>query len=230
MAIKCGFYGGEAYDLIHYVSRVLLALGHSIVLIDQSQDRALESSIALPVDYNIENDQLVEYRGVMFAGRYMKTYDKHFDYIFLYYGRSKAKVINLDWLVIINDGDARTNNKIEGIMKVSSILLENSKATKKDDCYVPKEPICLSLSPMAKNVSFEQFNRYPVSRTNMDTAVIDTDDLILKHCCQVDGMFKFNGISSDYNNIIEKLSESFLEKEVSAKDFKKAYKLAERGK
>lgn len=226
MAIKIGFYGADCYDLVQYLSRVLFKFKYKVLMIDRSQDKGLESTIPIPKGLEKSNDTVMEYRGVDYSDRYMKSFNKYYDYIILYYGRGAQRILKSDWMVIVDDGDIRTTRSIQDVMQKMPVILSESKATKSEDGYEPAEPVCISLGPIARNISFEQ---YAVSKQNIDMAEMDMDDLTLKCYCQLNNIYKFDKLSGSYHDLLYKIVISVLEKEYKSREIKQVFKAAEKG-
>ena len=227
MAIKIGFYGAECYDLLQYVSRVLKSFKYKVLMIDQSVDKGLESTIPIPEGLKKDIGVVLDYRGIDYTDRYMKAYSKYYDYIIVYYGRGVQRLLKTDWMFVVDDGDVRTTKNIHEVMNMMPVILADSKATRKEDGYNPVEPVCIALGPIAKNVSF---SKYPVSKDNIETVEMDMDDILFKYHCQLNNVFKFDKISSGYHDLLFKIIISILEKKYTSKEIKKVFKNAERGK
>ena len=83
MSINIAFYGSKCFDLLHYVSRVLKACNISSIMIDWSVDQSLYKSIPNP---GIQENEVIDYRGVDVSTNYRKSMSFDYDVIFYYIG------------------------------------------------------------------------------------------------------------------------------------------------
>lgn len=80
MSINIAFYGSKCFDLLHYVSRVLKACNISSIMIDWSVDQSLYKSIPNP---GIQENEVIDYRGVDVSTNYRKSMSFDYDVIFI---------------------------------------------------------------------------------------------------------------------------------------------------
>lgn len=227
MSKRCGFFGAECYDFIHYLARILYAMKYKVLIIDQSADRALESSIPLPDGYMIELDSTIDYRGVYYAGRYMMEYEEQYDYILIYYGISGQRFVKVNWLFLVDDGDVRVRKGIDGILPCCDKLLLPGSQKKTEDGYDSEFPVSIYLGPVPGGSQHEEL---VLPACNMDVVVVEIEDIILKLYCQSNGLFKFGKISNSYKDLLTKVVTSLLEGEVNGKRIRQAFRVAERGR
>ena len=159
MSKKCGFFGAECFDLIHYLSRILKAMHAKVLIVDQSDDRSLETSVPLPEGYNMAADITVEYRGVDYAGRYMLKYDRDYDFILLYFGHKGQRFIKVDWLFLIDNADIRISKSLE-VMAPSfeNFLKPANNIGKTEEGFTPGYPVHIYMSPVKINTRYENLN------------------------------------------------------------------------
>lgn len=87
MSINIAFYGSECFDLLHYVSRVLKACNISSIMIDWSADQSLYNSVPNP---GIQENEVIDYRGVDVSTNYRKNMSLDYDVIFYYIGQRRS--------------------------------------------------------------------------------------------------------------------------------------------
>lgn len=81
-----GFYGIEIYDIIIYSSLLISNMGKKVLVIDNSDNKALSHCIVLPKNME-DKDTIIEYRGLDYSldNNFLK-YINDYDYIFVDYG------------------------------------------------------------------------------------------------------------------------------------------------
>lgn len=225
MASKIGFYGAECYDTIHYLSRILKCMNYHVLLIDRSLDRSLQSSIPLPAGYRQEPDMLVEYRGVYFAEQFIYSYEDKFDFILIYFGRTGQRIMQLNWLFLMDDGDVRVRNALKGLSGKTQKILSHS-STGLAGGYDPSYPVFVSLGLVPLNAEKKSLG-IPVG--NCETVKVDTDDYILRLYCQQNELFTFRDITGAYQDFLYRIIQNITCCS-DLKLLKRAYKAAERGK
>lgn len=98
MSINIAFYGSECFDLLHYVSRVLKACNISSIMIDWSADQSLYNSVPNP---GIQENEVIDYRGVDVSTNYRKNMSLDYDVIFI--TSDKEDHLNLNIFMRITD-------------------------------------------------------------------------------------------------------------------------------
>lgn len=226
MSKKCGFFGAECYDLIHYMARILHAMHAKVLIVDQSDDRSLETSVPLPSGYRIELDHVVDYRGVDFAGRYLLRYDRDYDFILIYFGHKGQRFVEVDWLFLIDNADVRITGSIDDMAPFYEKMLKSTDESRADEGFMPGYPVNIYMSPVRINT---QYAKLKVPLENWDMVILEQDDIIMRVLCQHNGVFKFNGLSGGYKDLLYRIFVSIYGP-FSEKKAKQAFKEAERGR
>jgi hypothetical protein len=112
-----GFLGIEAYDLILYLSKLLLNLNQKVLLIDNSETGALTCCIPVPDSLNPKVSK-ISYRNMDFVrDRASLEYEKAYDFILIDFGfkLNHKEIGNCSILYLITDEQQHNTLRIQNL-------------------------------------------------------------------------------------------------------------------
>lgn len=192
------FYGTESYDLIHYLTRVLKALGKRCLVADRTENG--EMLLSVPV---VDKNEFTDYQGVCFTTGQVDLKTVDVDYVFMYYRYNFTRIpTSIEEAYFVTDCQMQS---VRGLKKASlgqyqfrALIVRNSLVQRNVMEYLKME---------LEHLEFLEENTYMLS--------FNTGDLEAMLSTQYDGMFRFNSISSEVKDfIISFCSVDFDEKDV----------------
>lgn len=119
-----GFYGIDIYDIILYSASLIANMGKSILLIDNSEHKALTYCIKSPNQINLK-ENIVHDRGIDFTvdNSFIK-YINEYEYIFIDYGFTtfSKEIYHSDKIIYITDIQL---HNIDRIIKLDKLIMED---------------------------------------------------------------------------------------------------------
>lgn len=211
-----GYFGIESYEIILYLSRILYTLNRKVLLVDQSEIGDLTNCIPIPVGMDSADD-IISYSGVDFT----------------------RKNINLD---LINDYDdilisfgfnetdaAQYCNKV--VYTVNQMLHNICRLSKMKDINGAEKSILIKDMVKSKIAPEYIIDYLKKDFEKEKVIVLDFDEIDMKYkiLAQHDPLFRFKRITRKTKNyLIATVMELY--PEVTDKDLKEAYRIAERGR
>lgn len=212
MSIKVGFYGIEAYDIILYLSQVLVHLGKKVLLTDRSIERALEHSLpelAKELPY-------LEFKGASFSRRVRAEDEKRYDYIITNMGREKESFGSYDYVFMLTDCQIHNIERIREIKQANLVTGIESYLIIRDMAGGKK------LSYIQESCSFTKENTYYIYE--------DVQNLKLQLKCQYENRVEFKRLSPEAKEMLFDICIHITGEEIEDKTLRAAFRLAERGK
>lgn len=215
MSTKIAFFGIESYDIIHYFSRILKNLSHSVLVIDESRESEIAVSIPIPKCDELELCVCsFNYRGIDFT-KYWKTEKiEKYDYILTYFGKNinEALIQEHDYLYYITDLQLQN---IKNIQKARRKLL--------DYTHIEQYLVIRDFLGVKK----KRYIEYECNFNESYYLLEDITDKKLMHECQYNSIFTFRKASPDLKGLLIDMYER--NGEINRK-FRKAFRRAERGR
>jgi hypothetical protein len=239
MGIKFCFYGTSCYDLILYAARVLKHCKMSVLLLDSSKEQSL--TCAIPDVKGLEQG-IRDYRGIAFSKDRVPIDIQRGDYdaTFQYFGEYPDRIEAGDYNFIVSDCELHTVNRLSELkskldttehFKLISVSENDEQYEGMEDDTFPKG--CLNLiilgseASSRKNYVASQFHVSPKECFFVD---MDESNMECRIRCQYDTVFRFQRISEEYQDLVNRICFSVLGNSISEKAYRKAYQKAERGK
>ncbi|HHT97954.1 MAG TPA: hypothetical protein GXZ90_08695 [Clostridiales bacterium] len=120
-----GFYGIDIYDIILYSASLIANMGKSILLIDNSEHKALSYCIKTPSQVNLK-ENIIHDRGIDFIieNSYLK-FIYEYEYIFVDYGFTtfSQEIYHSDKIIYITDVQL---HNIDRIIKFDKLTMEDN--------------------------------------------------------------------------------------------------------
>lgn len=205
---KVGCYGMDAYDIIQYLSRILLHLEKKVLLVDLSESKALRYSVS---GLHEPGKELFDYRGVHFTEQWNRKGMKDYDYVLAVFGEKSYEFMKeCDYLYGVTDYQIQNLQKIQSIKQnvpetEQGFLIIRDFSQREQVAYV--KHIC----------PFAYIYYLPEDAISMRNRLQ----------CQYDQVFCFRRMSPELR---EMLWDALLSFEFTKKEIKSAIKKAERGK
>ena len=219
MSVNIGFFGCESYDIQHYLSRVLYCLGKKVILLDGNADGSLRHSIPLPEDFPTE--EVFGCRRGHYAPITAEIDESYYDCVFFDFSQ--------EMLETIEPGDR--GGLFQSFVLVSDLQIHNIKRVMQfiEEKLVDENQIILII----RDMSGSRKKRMVQRMTNLPADQIyylQTDQTSERQrlTCQWSNVFSFRKIDVDFKSALQDI----LVKQFSIvenKDFKTAFKKAERG-
>lgn len=232
MATKFCFYGTSCYDLLLYAARVLKQCKMSVLLLDYSKEQSL--SYAIPEITGLSSG-IRDYRGISFSNDKV-TDEQYMDYdvVFHYLGMSPRYKVNGDYYFIITDCELHTVERILELKSdLKSLMPDSDEQTDSNEDFDVFEKNCLNLIILGVDASTRAgyiSSRMEFSGNHCNVVDMDESNLESRIRCQYDEVFRFNRISDEYKDLVNKLCYTALGSYIDEKNYRKAYQKAERGK
>lgn len=228
MAIKAGFYGAPCYDLINYVSRILTMMEKSVLMIDMSADQSLTCSIPLPDTYDGSE---YDYRNVTFSLKEPEYMGMDYDIILYYFGLQPDVIRSVDYMFFVSTAELHVIADIADLM--AQISIEESSASsnvKRDVRFLRNTPNVIALGPgvdLRFKFIAQQLN---IPRRELVSVDMDENAMLCRLACQYDNAFRFQRLSADYRELLYRICSTLCDEELDTRMYRKALKLAERGR
>lgn len=199
--IKCkivAFYGTESYDLIHYLTRILQALGKRCLVVDRTEDR--EMLLSVPV---LDGPGFIDYRGVNFTDSQIDLNSVDSDYVFMYYRYNFTRIpSSIEEAYFVTDCQKQSvlglKKAVLGRYQFRALVVRNSSPQKNVLEYIKME---------LSHLEFLDENTYVLPFNPGDVAAMLS--------VQYDSTFQFNMISQEVKNfLVNFCSVDFEEKDV----------------
>lgn len=214
-----GFYGVENYEIILYLSRIIDRLKRKVLLIDYSSANDLTVCIPVPSGLYPDTD-IITYFGVDFTRQpfttdFLNTYDD----ILINFGFNYIEEVTDKCTYIVYVSDQQKHN----ILKLASIQDLQKSNIQKDliikDVVNSKINQLYIMDQIHKNIKVE------------NVFLFDQDDVDkkIKLLAQHDTLYEFKKITSNVKDYLKHMVKIMCP-EITDKELKAAYKIAERGK
>lgn len=239
MLTKFGFYGASCYDWLLYSAKVLKNCGMDVILIDMSENKSL--SYAIPDIPGVKN-QVIDYMGCSFATSIPKDAEDAYDTAFIYLGDTVNPSIHFDYTFCVTDCELHSMKpriqlweKITALDYAPSQKMICSSESGADEIDPDEEfttdcPHLIILGPMAESKYRYIAGQYSVDSKSCHAVDLDEGNMDCRISCQYDTVVRFSKISDSFKDLITKLCFTALGDTRDYKNFKKAFKKAERGK
>lgn len=236
MAIKFCFYGTSCYDLILYAARVLKQCKMSVLLLDYSKEQSL--SCAIPEVKGLETG-IRDYRGLAFSKDNVSSAEQNsnYDVVFLYLGEYSDYKESGDYNFIVTDCELHTVERTKTLksdLQSLSLMSDSDEKPDTNEDFDVFERYCLNLIILGVDASARAgYISSQMEFSGEHCSVVDMDESNLESRirCQYDEVFRFNRISDEYKDLVNKLCyTALLGSYISEKNYRKAYQKAERGK
>ncbi|MGB8455261.1 MAG: hypothetical protein WCD89_23385 [Anaerocolumna sp.] len=128
MSIKAnviGFLGIETYDLILYISKLLINLNQEVLIIDNSETEALTCCIPIPESLNPKISK-INYRHIDFVKeRTSNEYMDDYDFIFVDFGfkTSNKDIKNCSFIYLVTDKQQHNILRIQNLKLTQEVYL-----------------------------------------------------------------------------------------------------------
>lgn len=213
-----GFIGSDKYDLILYLSRILLHLGKKVLLVDYAESEALYQCIPIP-EILREDNRFIDYRGIDFIqGQYYKSnMRQQYDAVLIDLGFNDENEIMLQCTKVLYVTDLQLHN-VRRIKNLENIKNINKYVVIKDvfQCKIKPEFI---LEELGQGI-------------DMDHVYIlyqDSLDLKYKIHSQYNHRFSFGKLSRPTKYFLKDIVKQ-MDHNLNEKRLNNAYRKAERGK
>lgn len=206
---KIGFIGIESYEIIHYLSRVLIHMNKKVLLVDRSETRSLEYSISAPKELK---QKVADYRGVDFSDKIPEK--SEYDLVLIFYGFKENK----------------DSSDCDDLFFVTDLQVHNmDRLNQKNPCK-SKYVIVKNMIPLKINEKFVRLylDKLELSKERFIFLLEDKRDKECMLYCQWEHVFTFHQISSSLKDLI--LSILIIACGAEKKEVSRAYRSAERGK
>lgn len=214
MSIKIAFLGIESYDIIHYFSRLLKNLEYSVLVIDESKESEILTSVPIPKGEDFELCLCtINYREIDFTKYWKKNEVSKYDYVLTCFGTNLNEELlqKHDYLFYVTDLQIQNIKRIQYTRKK---LIDKS----------PQQYLVIrDFLGVKKKRFIERECKFNESHYLSE----DITDRKLMLECQYNTVFTFRKASPDLKELLIDMYE--LDKEIDKK-FRKAFKRAERGK
>lgn len=233
MAIKFCFYGTSCYDLILYAARVLKQCKMSVLLLDYSKEQSL--SCAIPEVKGLETG-IRDYRGLAFSKDNVSFAEQNsnYDVVFLYLGEYSDYKESGDYNFMVTDCELHTIERILELKSdLKSLMPDSDEKTDSNEDFDVFEKNCLNLIILGVDASTRAgyiSSRMEFFGNHCNVVDMDESNLESRIHCQYDEVFRFNRISDEYQDLLNKLCHTALGSSLDEKSYRKAYQKAERGK
>ncbi|MCI7130095.1 MAG: hypothetical protein MSA09_06005 [Lachnospiraceae bacterium] len=220
MSVNIGFFGCESYDIQHYLSRVLCCLGKKVILLDGNRDGALKSSIPLPETF--PEDEVFDYRGVDYAPVTADIDESYYDCVFFDLSQDMLETMEPGDIgdlfhTFILVSDLQTHHMNQMIQFIKSNLIDTSRIFL----------IIRDLSGNRKKRMIQRMTDLPADQIYY--LQVDQTSERQRLSCQWNHVFSFRKIDVDLRSALQDILIKRCSIEEN-KEFKTAYKRAERGK
>lgn len=238
MGIKFCFYGTSCYDLILYSARVLKHCKMSVLLLDSSKEQSL--ACAIPDVKGLEQG-IRDYRGIAFSKDRVPIDIQRGDYdaTLQYFGEYPNRIEAGDYNFIVSDCELHTVHRLSALkskLDESDFFkpIASDSSVEDDDTLDDSfEKGSLHLIVLGSEASAR--HNYVASCFNIGakeciSVDMDESNMECRIRCQYDTVFRFQRISEEYQDLVNRICFSVLGNSISEKAYRKAYQKAERGK
>lgn len=208
-----GFVGIEKYDIIYYLASVISALNKSVLVVDSSDEESLKTTI--PTIFLEEND-VFHYKNmdVVLDPKTTSVDFNSYDYVLIDFGfdvKNKT-LITMNEIYMVTDLQMHHAHEFKdlelGLYQERFLIVRDSLKYKSIDRYI-----------------LQEFDSKSIGLHNSFALRLDEQDKLRMLDCMYNDSFKFNDISSSFQNLLY----AILSPDVSEKEFLKAFKIASRG-
>lgn len=213
MSIKIGFIGADTLDIMHYLSRVLVNLGKTVLLLDLSEDGALNGSVPIPVGMDARVEA-IDYRGVEFMRGRTKSTGAH-DYTLIDLGYRTAHEEARLCSALFYVTDLQTHN-VERI---------NVPPASERSYLILRDTMRCKISPEFIVRYLDRLQPVPERTFLLPLDKVDRKSAIL---CAWDSIFRFNDVSGHMRDMLYIILTDTLG--LPENEVRKAYRKAERGR
>lgn len=228
MAIKAGFFGAPCYDLINYIARILTKMEKGVLMVDLSEDQSLTCSISLPDDYDGTE---IDYRDVTFSLEEPEYMGMDYEVVLYYFGQRPQRIRPVDYAFCITSAERHVIADVSDLMRM--IRYDEAAAPgdgRRDIRFSRGVPNVIALGP-GVDVRFKYIAmQLEIPRRELVSVDMDDYAVACRLACQYDHAFRFQRLSADYKELLYRITSTLCEEELDTKLYKKAFKLAERGR
>lgn len=208
-----GFVGIEKYEIIHYLSRILIHLNQKILLADQSEERALACSIPVPFS---DTGEIIDYNGVDVSlglkAEELRCMD--YNYILVDFGfYVQHPMLNIcDEVYLVSDLQLHNIRSLSAMQLEKHqhrfLILKTFLGNKVNPCYIFEE---------MRNLMIREENSYALPMEERD----------YENClnCQYENQISMKKLS----RYVKQLLYEILLPDFSKNQLDRAFRLAERG-
>lgn len=228
MAIKAGFYGAPCYDLINYAARILAQLDKSVLMLDLSADQSLTCSIPLPEGYDGSE---FDYRDVTFCVKEPPYMGMDYDIVLYYFGDNLGSNHPVDYTFCITTAELQVIASVADLMdQIQYDAAPATESVNRDIRYMRNFPNVIALGVgVDQRFSFIA-QQLKVPKRELTSINMDENAMLCRLACQYDNAFRFQRLSSDFKELLHRICSTLCEEELDTKLYRRAFKLAERGR
>lgn len=204
-----GFIGGDSYDLLLYLGRVLNELDSNVLLIDRSNNKAL--SLVFPS--RLEDGEVSYKYNIAIGCMIEPTEDviSQYDYVFINFGDNHKDefIASCDELYLVTD------YKLHNILALKDVTVSDEQCR----FLIMRDKLG---SKITAQYALEELADLNIGEDNLFTLEDSYADLETQLFCQYNSEFTFAGVSESIRSfIVAILCNEFTSKEITAA-FKKA--------
>jgi len=214
------YVGLDNFDIILYISRVLMKLGKKVLLVDHSETMAIKYCIPQPKGLNCQRD-IITYQGVDFTSKILsKQMQEEYDDILILYGYQEPT----SDLELCNRICFVTDLYISNQERLMNLIHGYSSTGVKDKSLLIKHKADIKVR---LDYLFECFHK-EVNPEHITVLYYNEIDEINALVCQYHGVYKFKDISKYIKNfILDEVKK--LHPEIRIKMITNAFRLARKG-
>lgn len=214
---KCkvfGFVGIDKYDIIMYLSSILVNLNKKVLLIDNSETAALTYCISIPESLNAKKE-VVSYKNIDFIRNQTKeNFEDRYDYILIDFGFKNhyQEIYECDNLVIVTDIQQHNMNRLlelKGYTNEAHLVIKEVDRT--ENIMQVKNLFC------QQNINIKNcyYLRY------------DSVDQSNNYTLQYGKSIKVKTLSFEYKYFLKELAVSLID--INKSEYSQAFKRLKRG-
>lgn len=219
--IRLGFVGTYKVDLLHYFSRILIALNKEVVIVDATKEQYLQATIPEPIN-NVTTYQGVDYVVNHYKMNQLSTLDySQYDIALIDYGLNEEihqDYINCTIIFVVTDFERHN------VLKLKNILNEFNQSIKVVKIY--RDVILSKISCQYINHLLDIEVKAKVLAEYLFE--FKEADYRCKLLCQYNNNFTFKKLTKEYKRMFADIVEELYD--VRSRETIKAIKVAEEGK
>jgi len=229
---KLGFAGSYKCDLILYLSRILLAAGKRVAIVDATDEQLFHYCLPL----TSLSDCVFTYRDIDVYYRikneddYRSTVKEEYDVLLIDAGfnRSMVEVLKrTDYCIFVTDPE------IHNVHKLKDFISAFSGSAKQIEENNGAQLVRIFRDMLQGKINYKYISSVldlpsPLNYIGEYVFLLDETDRRQRLHCQYDHIFKFNKLSKEYKMLFGDMLEVFFG--MDRKQIKKAIRKAERGR
>ena len=216
---RVAFLGIDKYQIMHFMSRILLNMQKKVLLIDQSETGALTASIPMPENYK---GILTDYRGIDFscdAQALCSEITDNYDYVFIDFGFEvkHSAISQCDFIILVTD------MQLYQAKRLNVITLSHK---------IPTNLVLMNVIYYKIQVShiIEHLSKYQIDSTNVFEVERCDEDYKQQLDCLYNTVVPFKRCSRGFKQMVTQLVHQILgEESQKVAEVKRALIRAERG-